>query len=155
MGCDIHPYCEYKKDGQWVTADVWRISAEDREEYENPVPKVPRRYSAPRDRNYWWFDFLANVRGRDFDPPLVPRRGLPDDCCPEIKARNADEKGDAHSHSWITLAELDTAYEVARKVEMQSLRTYYFDVRMYLYDIRHEFGIEDTHDIRMVFWFDN
>lgn len=154
MGCDIHPYTEFKKDGQWVTGDVWRVSVEDREERTNPVPKVPNRYSIPRRRHYTWFGFLAGVRNNEF-PQAVERRGMPDDCCPEVRARENAEASDAHSHSWITLAEMDEAFQRLSREDQDYIREPYWDVRRFLLDTKFEYGVALMDHVRMVFWFDN
>ena len=95
MGTDIHPVVECYRDGSWhlVEADL------------------------PRDRNYWGFAVLADVRnghgfgGLDTGDPITPidePRGLPPDASPELRAalkKNHWLLGD-HSISWVTLEEL-------------------------------------------------
>lgn len=98
MGCDIHPYVEVRRDGQWVRSGL----------------------EVPRDRDYWAFAKLADVRnglgfaGVDRGDPVTPiaqPRGLPPDT--SIHDGDVNAEGDRegiwlgdHSHSWVTLAEL-------------------------------------------------
>ena len=96
MGCDIHMITQIKKDGHW--------------QY---IPEIPRRYAC---RWYPIFAFLAQVRGVCKNGFIA--RGLPDDLgetryrqwkdsngdiCYEIDFNNIDW----HSHSYLTLQEID------------------------------------------------
>ena len=110
MGCDIHLYAEkLDKDGQWVTADEWKVDEDDGKKY---VPWGSGFYSG---RNYELFAILADVRnGRGFAGidtgdrvnPIDNPRGLPNNVCPEVEAQNESWGVDGHSHSYFTLAEL-------------------------------------------------
>ena len=89
MGCDIHMYIE-KKDkekGQWEAVD----------------------YSDDIDvgRDYDLFCFLAGVRCGE-EPQHFERKGLPDDLSPEVREECEGWGSDGHSHSWLTLEELQT-----------------------------------------------
>lgn len=100
MGTDIHPFAECCRDGAWHLVDA----------------------EIPRDRNYWAFAVLADVRnGYGFggfgtgDPitPLDEPRGLPEDLSPELRTALEQRSwllGD-HSISWVTLEEL-LAYDL-------------------------------------------
>jgi hypothetical protein len=118
VGCDIHLYVERKVDDKWVTADKWTPDpyADEGEESRLIVDYIDCFYS---ERNYDLFAMLADVRnersfagcvtGSGFKPISTPR-GLPDDISPEVK-RESDELGlGFHSHSWLTLTELN-AYD--------------------------------------------
>jgi hypothetical protein len=111
MGCDIHTYVEVKKNGQWVSADTWETETYDDRE----VMHVPYGESIYSGRNYDLFAILADVRngvgfagcdtGEGFVPISSPK-GLPEDVTDEVKSVSEAWAGDAHSHSWVTLAEL-------------------------------------------------
>ena len=100
MGTDIHPVAEcYRGDG-WHLADA----------------------DMPRNRNYWSFAVLADVRngygfgGFSTGEPITPidePRGLPPDLSPELRAALEQRSwllGD-HDISWVTLEEL-LAYDL-------------------------------------------
>jgi len=118
MGCDIHLYVERKVDDKWISADKWTPDpyADEGEESRLIVDCDDCYYS---ERNYDLFGMLADVRnglgpagcvtGSGFNPISTPK-GLPDDVSPEVK-RESEESGlPLHSHSWLTLAELN-AYD--------------------------------------------
>lgn len=118
MGCDIDIFIERKVDGKWISADKWTPNKYAGEEGEPPmcVEYEDRFY---RGRNYCLFAMLANVRngvgfagcdtGDGFKPVVMPK-GLPSDVSPEVKAESDQWDDDGHSHSWLTLAELN-AYD--------------------------------------------
>ena len=115
MGCDIHLYTEYKKDGAWVTGDAWRKSRY-QEENEPEQLEIPGRFRCYDDRNYNFFAWLAGVRNGTWGEqvsPIAKGRGIPTDSCAEIKAMVAQWDGDGHSHTFLTLAELDAALAAA------------------------------------------
>lgn len=97
MGCDIHLHVEKKVNGKWVE-----------------VPDV-----GYDNRNYKVFAILANVRngygfagcptGRGFKSISEPK-GLPDDASKEVKEHSESWGVDGHSHSYLTLKELE-AYD--------------------------------------------
>lgn len=86
MGCDIHSHAERKNErGEWEKiADI-----------------EPFNW-----RSYGMFGFLAGVRNYSDVPPLAEQRGMPADASRDV-AENYDGWGsDAHSASWLTVAEL-------------------------------------------------
>ena len=96
MGCDIHMISQAKKDGCW--------------QY---VPETPETYNW---RDYDVFAFLARVRG-GCENGFLPK-GLPEDLGEtkygqweeyngEIYYNIDFESGDYHSHSYLTLKEID------------------------------------------------
>lgn len=107
MGCDIHAMVEVRADGRWtaITKPVFKSS------YRNEATSDP--YDG---RNYDLFAILANVRnGYGFAgvstgtgwKPIAEPRGIPGDCSPEY-ADSVEGYGiDGHSHSWLTVADLD------------------------------------------------
>ena len=109
MGCDIHLYVEKRVNKKWVYASAkdHGCNTQFGEQY---------GYDYWYDgRNYSLFSILANVRngygfagcvtGEGFMPISEPR-GLPKDVCLKIKKESAEWGGDGHSHSWLTLKEL-------------------------------------------------
>lgn len=118
MGCDIHLYVERKVDGKWISADKWTPDpyVEEDEEPRMTVDYDDRFY---KGRNYDLFGILADVRnGRGFAgivtgdgfKPIAMPKGLPSDVTPEVKADFDRWGSDGHSHSYLTLAELQ-AYD--------------------------------------------
>lgn len=108
MGSDIHFFVEKKSPrGSWLSADHWEI-----EDGQEVVPYEKCRY---HQRNYNLFAILADVRngtgfagkptGNGFTPIAKPK-GLPLDVSPQVKAIATHWGCDGHSHSWLTLAEL-------------------------------------------------
>lgn len=84
MGCDIHSYAEKQDGGRWVGLDV----------------------EAFEDRDYGFFGWLANVRNYSAMTPIAADRGFPADASSEAAKHYEAWSGDAHSESWVSLAEL-------------------------------------------------
>lgn len=81
MGCDIHSYIEYKKNGQWKSESCYI------------------------GRDYALFGLLAGVRGVSIKP-IAEERGLPPDVTKRVQQQSNAWDGDGHSHSYVTLEEL-------------------------------------------------
>lgn len=100
---------------QYDTAE-WLEDIRRRIEKDPDYGMVSPSYAAGDYRSYDTFAVLANVRnGNGFAgcdtgdalPVIAQPRGLPDDCCDEVLEMNdVWEKGDGHSHSHLTLAEI-------------------------------------------------
>lgn len=132
MGCDIHAHLEAKEEHgarvYWISLaelDIWR--------------------------SYVLFAKLAGVRNSYGLTPIAEPRGLPDDVSLRTKL-DADEWGtDGHSHSWVTLAEIEKADwthegEPICPAFREGVLPY----------IRYHAGKERaSENIRVVFWFDN
>lgn len=100
MGCDIHLYKEKFVGGKWVPADEWVAS-----EYEDePGLHVPweKRFTK---RNYNLFGLLSSGVRRECEFSFQPR-GLPFNCCAEVKEHSDGWGSDGHSHSYLYLHEL-------------------------------------------------
>lgn len=82
MGCDIHLYVEKKINREWVYADKIDVG-----------------------RDYELFGFLAGVRG---EQQHFEQKGFPDDASPKVREICEGYGVDGHSHSWLTLEELQT-----------------------------------------------
>lgn len=134
MGCDIHMFAEYKKshphpsDSSWVMVGHYFVHEWYHEErptsiYWSDWGEVERNAPwslHPYDRrNYSLFAILANVRngygfagvdtGDGFIPITMPR-GVPEDASSYYKKLVEDYALDGHSHSYLTLTELE-AYD--------------------------------------------
>lgn len=117
MGCDIHLYTEYQnKEGIWTTGDIWEPS-----KYGEGLV-VPGRFRAYDSRNYNFFAWLANVRNQtwgEYITPISEPKGIPENCCSEIKEMIKQWEGDGHSHSFFTFKELEDAYEKMREDKIE------------------------------------
>jgi hypothetical protein len=158
MGCDIHARAEmqmrinrnhdqfhndtWEKVGH-VFGNRWYRSEGDPTDYNSPYTDKPIDL-----RNYEVFTALANVREADGITPISEPRGIPEDASYEYREL-AENDGDAHSESWVTLAELkayDTsAFDDVTKEIWQTLIEN-------LESVKH--GRSDD-QVRMVFYFDN
>lgn len=106
MGCDIHICVEKRTDYGWEVV-------EGKSQWSGEMVVEGWLYSG---RNYSLFAILANVRngygvagvdtGDGFVPISMPR-GLPDDVSRDVRARVGYWGPDGHSHSWLTLRELE------------------------------------------------
>lgn len=107
MGCDIHLRVERKRDsGHWVDVAPPETWSEDSLQ-EDPEHKRRTYEHWFSDRNYELFAALAGVRNSGHIIPLFAPRGLPED----VATKN-DPDGEGgwfgdHSHSWVTLDELE------------------------------------------------
>lgn len=113
MGCDIHIFAEYFKDGKWNPADPW--SNEPR--YGETQWRVPNHLRVEDGRNYNWFAWLADVRNGTWGENITPLsgpRGLPDDCCERVREDSERWGCDGHSHSYFTFKELEEGWQRAK-----------------------------------------
>lgn len=104
MGCDIHLCVEKRVDGEWVA-----VKREHEWYKEKTVDWLWH------GRNYSLFAILADVRngygvagvdtGEGYIPISQPR-GLPFGTSDEVRGEAQDWGYDGHSHSWLTLREL-------------------------------------------------
>lgn len=147
MGCDIHLHVEVKVKGRWY-------------HYDNPYV----------DRRYGLFAKLGNVRNYGGIAPISLPRGLPEDVSVVTQLDAAVWGDGAHSHSWITSAEIAEVVEWGEKERSVEDKADRFDSsRIFGYFFnstyeaftkypqdwkryRQEGGLED---VRFVFWFDN
>lgn len=123
MGCDIHTYVEVKRNvnniEKWATADYYR-----KNRYYIDYPEEEKQYEVVHiydDRNYGLFSILAGVRNYSDNEPISQPKGLPEDCCDEIR-KESDYYGiDGHSHSWFTLKELKDYANNHRTIKQSGL----------------------------------
>ncbi|WP_146154250.1 hypothetical protein [Prevotella sp. oral taxon 376] len=98
-------------------------------------------------RAYEMFAALANVRNNGSIKAFEPK-GLPDDISYKTKEDYELWRYDAHSHSWVTQDELETAIKEARKPLGSYINEDYDALLAYMRAFRKE-------EVRFVFWFDN
>jgi len=153
MGCDIHLYTEklsysYRKDLEaWRCADIFTLDPDAISgDSEYSRFQIRRVY---RDRDYTLFACLAGVRNYGNITPIDEPRGLPPDVSDYVRMV-ADEWGcDGHSHSYLTLGELQDAepdFTSVPRAGMVANETAHSDATLLRY-------LRDT--FRIVFWFDN
>lgn len=157
MGCDIHLFAEARfkktiiqklkfwKKPVWQSIDKWILD----EGYEPPRMVVDYNHRLYRHRNYNLFCALCGVRSNHFyDDPISisDPKGLPQDCCDQVKQASEDYGDDGHSHSYNTLKELkefdwspygETCNEFLEKVipALEAIRVKDDDVRIvYFFD---------------------
>lgn len=122
MGCDIHMHTEKRVDGAW--------------QYVASGPY--------EDRDYDLFWVLGSIHRRPGKiAPLACDRGAPEDMSPETRRDLESWDSDAHSASWLTLAELET-YSGPRDKS-----------RFWTRDLSKLHEVGRAEDVRIVFWFDN
>ena len=140
MGCDIHLFVEVRKDGKWeAIKDIDKIALwqaqENLKDFENfdegevsgytemdfiervEQESQPKYMFLYNGRNYNLFSMLADVRngykcnGKLYMiTPISEPRGVPADAGTAYKEYVEEWGVDGHSHSYFTLAELDTPY---------------------------------------------
>lgn len=97
MGCDIHAWGEKQlPTTEWILVEL------------KPEPFDWRSYGL--------FGFLADVRNYSDVPPISAARGVPDTLSKEAAHCIESWDADAHSHSWLTVAELE-AFDYEKPVE--------------------------------------
>lgn len=102
MGCDIHIWAERKTANGFETVKGVEFS---------------EGASAPFYwRAYGMYGFLADVRNYSDVPPIAECRGFPDDASGIVSGNYRDWDLDAHSPSWLSVAEL-AAFDYDRPIE--------------------------------------
>lgn len=153
MGCDMHLFAEKRVNGKWHSLDKFTVNKDfdpddklgDRE---IEVLREDRFYTG--GRNYNLFCALAGVRSYEFtnQPKIIsPPRGIPNDCCEEVRNEIAYWTSDAHNISFLYQYELEdfdwsdygeTCNDFLLEVLPKMIAT----------------GANDI-DVRIVFFFDN
>lgn len=95
MGCDIHSFAEKKVGDRFVA-----------------IPKL----EPFEGRSYGTFAFLAGVRNYSGIPAIADARGFPDDASDTARLSYEYWGVDAHTPSWLTMAEL-TAFNYDAEME--------------------------------------
>ena len=145
---------DIEQHNKWLAERLAEHPTEDDEEYRDRAlnwksfhrPLVDHPYD---QRDYALFAILADVRnGLDEFTPIAEPRGVPDDASPEYRAEVAVWSGDGHSHSWLTLKELQ-AYDWHKTTCTGESGEFVEQVIPMLAEL----GAPD--DVRIVFFFDN
>lgn len=158
MGCDIHSMIERRavkphpredpnlneEDAYWG----WWINSGD--------PDI--------DRCYELFEILAGVRGSPQRAISKPR-GIPSDATPQMKAWYFAWKEDAHSASYVTLAEIASytnspAFKEVSEYTKGEIKKIIKEMRRHMKGMPTIEGIggrriKDENTVRLVFFFDN
>lgn len=143
MGCDIHTFIEYKKqsDTEWQEGNLYRRTYPRQQTTDATFERV---YLRSESRNYSLFAALANVRGTG---GICDPRGLPTDMSKRTFIEVGSWKGDAHSTSYFTLAEL-----------LEHLPNYPV-LQELVEELKYRREVLDfftkPENFRIVFWFDN
>lgn len=153
MGCDIHMHVEYRTrinntTIKWCDGNLYEVNKfyEDEDE-----PKYIRAYLTNERRNYALFGLLAGVRYYGIEPIASPR-GFPDDASKSITEEYASWGSDAHTASWLTLAELMNAAQ-SRPGLLDGLVAELQEYFNRLFP--HPSPLITQNELRIVFWFDN
>jgi hypothetical protein len=131
MGCDIHGFCEVKKNGVWklntkpIFKNPYYLSDSDLQLRKLRDPSFKRVDDLQKaqylchpgtGRNYDWFAILADVRnGRGFAgiptgegfAVIAEPRGVPEDCTTKWAKEVEEWGGDLHSHSYLRVQDFD------------------------------------------------
>ncbi len=153
MGCDIHAMIER------------RAIKNNPEEGEDPYYSWWINSGDPDfDRDYGLFEILAGVRGSK-DRAISEPRGLPNNTCREMGHLHAAWGEDAHSASYLTLAEIVSAtnsdtFKEANTYTQKTIRDLIEEMRHHMKLMPTTEGIggrrvKDETAIRLVFFFDN
>jgi len=114
MGCDIHLFAEKRVNGKWENLNKFTKNKDydqndnDFGEREFEIKREDRFYTG--GRNYNLFCALAGARSFEFinEPKIVsPPRGIPNDCCEEIRNEIESMGSDGHTHSYLYLYDLE------------------------------------------------
>jgi len=115
MGCDIHMYCEIKKDNIWTFSGPMFKDKYYNSEQETSTWNQPFTIHPYFGRNYRLFSVLADVRngygfagidtGDRIEPICLPK-DLPPDMSEEVKKEWEGWESDGHSCSYLTVKEL-------------------------------------------------
>lgn len=173
MGCDIHAYLEIRRfdfddkereKGIWINADKWtknEFAVLYKEENE-PIWHIDYDDRIWGKRWYFLFAVLAGVRNAWDLTPISEKKGLPEDASDEIKQASERWKADGHSHSWLSLKEINEwdGWDIEIKDDFGGETTYrkflaeFHDktVKRMMTKVNHNVTEED---VRIVFWFDN
>ncbi len=123
---------------RWISADNWE--AEDYGDGDMHWSNYPNAlYSG---RNYSLFEKLANVRSYGEGNAIAEPRGVPEDASDAYLYIVEQWKGDGHSHSYFTLAEL-LEHDWSDFTEFRETLERMKDLD------------ENTDNVRAVFFFDN
>ena len=150
MGCDIHLYAEKKSKYEhnlWVTMGNWKQDDDSKR-----VNQIEEDEIYTDGRNYNLFCALAGVRGGMFsEPTMISKpKGLPKDCSDLILNLAHAWGSDGHTHSYLTLKELEDFDWSPYGETCDDFKNEVFSKLKGLLEEK-----QTNEDIRIVFWFDN
>jgi hypothetical protein len=163
MGCDIHVYREVRdKDGAWQNmghankyfSPRWEADSED------TSCTFRSRWVPQPGRDYGLFAALG-MDSRGYSTDYLEMVGLPDDISPDVADEAAAWAGDGHSHSHMTLKELDGLWEKSggKFYEPGKEDGYEFDLGHFFVGWVDEFlrpwAWDGDDSVRLVVWYDN
>ena len=153
MGCDIHMQVEYRNKVcgtmQWCDGNLYEVN-KFHDSYPDE-PKYRRVHLNNERRHYTLFGLLAGIRNYNIKP-IAPPRGFPKDVSKSITEEYNSWGSDAHSASWLTLAELMNAARSHPDLLddlVAELHTYFHRV------FPNPAPLITANELRIVFWFDN
>lgn len=153
MGCDIHMHVEYRSrinntTIKWCDGNLYEVNKYYEDEDETKYIRVCLNNER---RHYRLFGLLAGVREYGIKPIASPR-GFPDDASKSLTDEYASWYGDAHTASWLTLAELMNAARSHSDLlnDLVSELQEYFN-RLF----PNPSPLITQNELRIVFWFDN
>jgi hypothetical protein len=168
MGCDIHSYCEVKKDGVWVpSGDVFPLDEYDRKAYTKTHGVHPFDW-----RSYGLFGFLADVRNYSHVPCIQPPTySLLPDVSSYVREAYDSTGMDTHSMSTLTARQLveynyspifwdrrvmksGNGAALADEGEGAHLTLREFLGERFFVDLAVLKSLGPPDDVRIVFWFD-
>jgi hypothetical protein len=145
MGCDIIIRTEVKRNGKWTSGDFYKKTGK--------KFQIIEIYDG---RSYSLFTILADVRNYNgVMKPISKPRGIPEDASEEYKKLCESWVVDGHSHSYLTLQEMEEYFDKYRNVVNHSFISLVDRLRNRLKE-HYPYDYSDhTEDIRIVFFFDN
>ena len=153
MGCDIHMQVEYRTKVygtmQWCDGNLYEVN-KFHYNYQDD-PKYIRVHLNNERRNYTLFGLLAGVRNYGTKPIVAPR-GFPDDASKSITNEYNSWGSDAHTASWLTLAEIMNA----ARSHPDLLNDLVAELQEYFNRLfPNPSPLITQNELRIVFWFDN
>ncbi len=155
MGCNIHAFIEAKKrtklfQKKWKLVDVYPYKKRNED----------GGYDHHSSRNYPLYAYMADVRNyAENSVAIIPRRGVPKDASDTYREIVKYDGSDGHSHSWLSLDELrkipwDRRYDIGTSYEttLKKFSKEFWQEIMLPMETIEALG---THDVRLVFHFDN
>ncbi len=134
---------------QWCDGNLYEVN-KFHDSYPDE-PKYKRIHLNNERRNYTLFGLLAGIRNYDIKP-IAPPRGFPKDVSKSITEGYNSWGSDAHSASWLTLAELMNA----ARSHPDLLDDLVAELQEYFNRIfPNPAPLITANELRIVFWFDN
>lgn len=150
MGCDIHMFREVYREGKWECLEE---TYEEEDWGSDSEGIMTHLEDLAISRNYWLFGLLAAGVRTEWEFSWEPR-GLPNDVSDPVNAEHTLWDSDAHTASWLGLAEIQqkaTELLILPGQEAPQCGKLLTDL---MNQLEWPEGV-DPGDCRIVFWFDN